>query len=95
MEDLIKLSEKKYKFYNSILQQPDIDTVMNIQKFYMVLIRFKFLSPFIKQLVKLKPNPTFNSVYAVSMTLNFMRYKKINLLNLIKKVIANKKSAGI
>ncbi len=95
VEDLIKLSEKKYKFYNSILQQPDIDTVMNIQKFYMVLIRFKFLSPFIKQLVKLKPNPIFNSVYAVSMILTAMRYKKINLLHLIKKVIANKKTAGI
>jgi radical SAM superfamily enzyme YgiQ (UPF0313 family) len=73
-KDLLKLGETKYKAYNSILQQPDINTVMNIHKFHMVLIRFQFLSPFIKKLVRLKPNPIFNYISSISYKLNSMRY---------------------
>jgi hypothetical protein len=76
-KDLLKLGETKYKAYNSILQQSDINTVMNIQKFYMVLTRFQFLSPFIKKLVRLKPNPIFNFIFTISTKLNDMRYLSI------------------
>jgi radical SAM superfamily enzyme YgiQ (UPF0313 family) len=64
-KDLLKLGERKY-IINSILQQSDINTVMNIHKFHMVLTRFQFLSPFIKKLVRLKPNPIFNFIFAIS-----------------------------
>jgi hypothetical protein len=82
-KDLLKLGERKYQFYNSILQQSDINTVMNITKLHMVLIRFQFLSPFIKKLVRLKPNPIFNFIYAISAQLNVMRFKeaKLNFIN--------------
>jgi radical SAM superfamily enzyme YgiQ (UPF0313 family) len=73
-KDLLKLGEPKYIDNNSILQQPDINTVMNIHKFHMVLIRFQFLSPFIKKLVRLKPNPIFNYISSISYKLNSMRY---------------------
>jgi radical SAM superfamily enzyme YgiQ (UPF0313 family) len=76
-KDLLKLGEPKYKSYNSILQQSDINTVMNIHKFYMVLTRFQFLSPFIRKLVGLKPNPIFNFIYSISVQLNSMRYTSI------------------
>jgi radical SAM superfamily enzyme YgiQ (UPF0313 family) len=73
-KDLLKLGERKYKVNNSILKQSDINTVMNIQKFHMVLIRFQFLSPFIKKLVRLKPNPIFNFIFAISEKLNDIRW---------------------
>ena len=86
-KDLLKLGERKYHFYNSILQQSDINTVMNIHKLHMVLTRFPFLSPFLKKLVRLKPNPIFNFIYAISAHLNMMRHTgaisnaKSNIIN--------------
>jgi len=86
-KDLLKLGESKYRRYNSILQQSDINTVMNIHKLHMVLTRFPFLSPFIKKLVRLKPNPIFNFIYAISLHLNMMRHTgaisnaKSNIIN--------------
>jgi hypothetical protein len=52
------------------IQQSDINTVMNIDKFYMVLTRFQFLSPFINKLVKLKPNTIFNFIFDISRRFN-------------------------
>ena len=73
-KDLLKLGEAKYKVSNSILQQSDINTVMNIQKFYLVLTRFQFLSPFIKKLVRLKPNPIFNYIFSTSSKLKYIKH---------------------
>jgi radical SAM superfamily enzyme YgiQ (UPF0313 family) len=88
-KELLKLGETKYQHHNSILQQPDINTVMNILKFYLVLTRFQFLSPFIKKLVRLKPNPIFNFIYIISMRLNAFRFlyrdqkNKIKIINFV------------
>jgi anaerobic magnesium-protoporphyrin IX monomethyl ester cyclase len=73
-KDLVKLGERKYRYYHSILQQSDINTVMNIHKLHMVLTRFQFLSPFIKKLVRLKPNPIFYFIYAISEQVTNKRY---------------------
>jgi anaerobic magnesium-protoporphyrin IX monomethyl ester cyclase len=80
-KDLLKLGERKYERYNSILQQSDINTVMNIHKFHMVLIRFQFLSPFIKKLVRLKPNPIFNFIFVISRRFNYWKIARITLEN--------------
>jgi len=76
-KDLLKLGEKKYQRYNSILHQSGIDTVMNIHKFYMVFTRFQFLSPLIKKLVRLKPNPIFNFIFDISRLFNHWKMARL------------------
>jgi hypothetical protein len=93
-KDLLKLGERKYERYNSILQQPDINTVMNIHKFYMVLTKFKLLSPFIKKLVRLKPNPIFNFIFAISRQFNHWKIARITLENSTSLGITGKRPQG-
>ena len=93
-KDLLKLGETKYKAYNSIIQQSDINTVMNIHKFHMVLTRFQFLSPFIKKLVRLKPNPIFNFIFVISRRFNYWKIARITLENSTSLGITGKRPRG-
>jgi len=72
-DDLVKLSQNKFKYFNSILQQPEIDEVMNLMKLAIPGILFPFLIPLIKKMVHLRPNFIFDCIYSVS---SFMLLKK-------------------
>ncbi len=52
-------------FFNSVLDQPQIREVVNVQRLFVLAIRFPALWPVIKVLVKLPPNLLFDSVFLV------------------------------
>jgi radical SAM superfamily enzyme YgiQ (UPF0313 family) len=47
---------------DSVIRSKETDRLVNIQRFFYLLVRFPFLTPIIKQLIKLPPNKIYKSV---------------------------------
>jgi hypothetical protein len=50
----------------SRLRQPGIDALVNLHKFSLVAIRFPWLLPLVRKLIRLPPNALFRAFYLVS-----------------------------
>ena len=78
-ENVQKLADADYKIFNSVLEQKEIKEVINLYKFSVIAIKFKFLSPLIKLLTRCKPNPIFDFIYACSSYFMLRKYTVLPL----------------
>lgn len=81
-DNILKLADADYKIFNSIIEQNEIKEVTNLYKFSILAIKFPFLSPLIKLLIRCNPNPIFDFIYAVS---SYFMLRKYTVIPLIKK----------
>jgi radical SAM superfamily enzyme YgiQ (UPF0313 family) len=71
-------------FTASVLNNPNIKQMENLQKFFHLAVRIPFLQPVIKQLIKLPPNFVFTLVFQVSYGWQLFRRSRLNLLQMLK-----------
>ena len=88
-KDYWKLSVNPYRFYMSIFKQKDIVKVCNLHKFSIVLIKMPFLLPIVKQLIKLKNNFAFNTVYLVTQAYYWKKASNASLPRIMKEIYYN------
>ena len=68
----------------SILQLKDIDRLINLCRFASLAIKYQFLMPFIKVLIKLPPNRLFKMVFDLSSAPAMKSNLNLNWINLLK-----------
>jgi len=71
-------------FRSSVLSQPDIEAMVNLQKFFYPAIRFPRLEPVIRRLIKLPPNLLFQALYLVSIGAQYMRATRRTPLEMLR-----------
>ena len=87
--DYWKLSVNPYRFYMSILDQKDIKKVCNLHKFSIVLIKMPFLTPVVKDLIKLPSNFVFNSVYLMTQAYYWKKASNATTYRILKEMYFN------
>jgi radical SAM superfamily enzyme YgiQ (UPF0313 family) len=71
-------------FTASVLKHPQIRQMENLQKWFHLAVRFPFLQPLIKVLIKLPPNPFFTLVFQASYGWQLLRRSRLNLWQMFK-----------
>ena len=71
-------------FSASVIDNPDIKQMENLQKWFHVAVRVPFLQPLIKQLIKLPPNIFFTTVFQASYGWQLLHRSHLNLLQMFK-----------
>jgi radical SAM superfamily enzyme YgiQ (UPF0313 family) len=73
-----------FYFKNSMLNFPGIDHLVNIQKFFSITVRFPFLLPLVKILVKFKPNALFDKIGMIIYGIFGARFEHLSLKEFIE-----------
>ena len=73
----------------SILKRNDIDLIENIQKFFITGVKFPFLIPFIKKLIKLRPNIIFRLWFGLTYMISFMKSQRRSIFSALLLVLKN------
>ena len=60
-------------FFTSVLKQPEIERIINLQRLYLPAIRFPRLRFLVRWLIKLPPNPIFSAIYLLSLGIPYAR----------------------
>jgi hypothetical protein len=60
-------------FFKNQLKQDNIQQLWNLQKFFIIAVKFPILLPLIKHLIKLSPNKVFDFIFLCSY---FSTYKR-------------------
>ncbi|MFP4081638.1 MAG: B12-binding domain-containing radical SAM protein [Candidatus Aminicenantes bacterium] len=68
----------------SVLQIEDIDRIVNLSRFAYLAIKFPFLMPFIKVLIKLPPNRLFKMVFDLTSAPAMKSNLNLNLIHLLR-----------
>jgi len=71
-------------FTTSVLQSRQMRQMENLQKFFHLAVRFPFLQPLIRQVIKLPPNPIFQFIFQSCYAWQLMRRSRINFFKLIQ-----------
>jgi len=71
-------------FTASVIDNPHIKRLENLQKWFHIAVRVPFLQPLIKQLIKLPPNIFFTMVFQASYGWQLLRRSHLNLLQMFK-----------
>ncbi|RJO69511.1 MAG: radical SAM protein [Myxococcales bacterium] len=69
---------------SSVLNIPDIDRMVNLQKFFSLVVRFPFLYAPVKRLIEAKPNALFNAVGMMSYGIFGALFERLTLGEFIK-----------
>ncbi|TKJ41600.1 hypothetical protein CEE37_03275 [candidate division LCP-89 bacterium B3_LCP] len=77
-------------FTSSLVQDREMRQKENLQKFFHLAVRYPFLQPLIRQLIKLPPNPLFQLVFQSCYALQLMKRSKINFLTLLRYAITSR-----
>jgi radical SAM superfamily enzyme YgiQ (UPF0313 family) len=71
-------------FTTSVVRGREIRQLENLQKFFHLAVRFPFLQPLIRQLIKLPPNPVYQIIFQACYAWQLMRRSRINFFKLIQ-----------
>ncbi|UCD83324.1 MAG: B12-binding domain-containing radical SAM protein [Deltaproteobacteria bacterium] len=71
-------------FRETQLRQDNKAELVNLHRFFVILVRFPFLSPLIRQLIKLRPNFLFDSVFLISYAYITLRRSEMGIRKLIR-----------
>lgn len=71
-------------FTASVIDNPHIKQMENLQKFFHLAVRYRFLQPLIRLLIKLPPNPLFTLVFQASYGWQLLRRSSLNPLQMLK-----------
>ncbi|MBU0519121.1 B12-binding domain-containing radical SAM protein [bacterium] len=77
-------------FTGSVIRNKEIQQMENLQKFFHLAVRYPFLQPIIRQLIKLPPNPLFQLVFNGCYALQLMKRSRINFFTLLQYALASK-----
>ena len=73
----------------SILKRNDIDLIENIQKFFITAVKFPSFIPFIKKLIKLKPNIFFRLWFGLTYMISFMKSQRRSFFSAVILTLKN------
>jgi len=92
--DLEKLSRSPYKIHRSVLKQKQIKEVENLQKFSVLAVRFPWMTPLIKVLIKLPRSKIFDMVYNFTQVIEWRRWMNVSYGRLIMEILKNYSKFG-
>lgn len=78
-------------FTASVIKNREIRKLENLQKFFHLAVRFPFLQPLIRQLIKLPPNPVYQLVFQSCYAWQLMKRSRINFITLLRYGMASKR----
>jgi radical SAM superfamily enzyme YgiQ (UPF0313 family) len=70
-----------YYSKSMLVNKKDIKQIINLQKFFIAGIKFPFLIPLIKKLIKLPPNIIFDFIFILGYAYTYVGSEDINILN--------------
>ncbi|MFO0761434.1 MAG: radical SAM protein [Byssovorax sp.] len=73
-----------FYFNDSLLDIPDIDRMVNLQKFFSLTVKFPFLLPLVERLIKLDPNKVFEQVGMLTYGIFGARYDAMTLREFVE-----------
>ena len=71
-------------FTASVIDNPHIKQLENLQKFFHLAVRVPFLQPLIKRLIKLPPNIFFTLIFQACYGWQLLRRSHLNILQMLK-----------
>lgn len=71
-------------FTSSVLRSRKIRQLKNLQKLFHLAVRFPFLQPLVRQLIKLPPNPVYQLVFNGCYAWQLMKRSRINFFKLVQ-----------
>ncbi len=77
-------------FTNSVMRSREIRQMENLQKFFHLAVRFPFLQPLIRQLIKLPPNPLYQLIFNACYAWQLMKRSRINFFTLLRYAFASR-----
>lgn len=76
-------------FTASVVRSREIRQLENLQKFFHLAVRFPFLQPLIRQLIKLPPNPVYQLIFNACYAWQLMKRSRINFFKLVQYGLAS------
>jgi len=76
------ISGIKGSYNKSLLRMDGIDQIINLQKLFILTVRFPFLLPVVKRLIKCPNNPIFNMIGFLSYAFMYYRYTRTSIIRL-------------
>jgi radical SAM superfamily enzyme YgiQ (UPF0313 family) len=76
-------------FTTSVVRGKEIRQLENLQKFFHLAVRFPFLQPVIRQLIKLPPNPVYQLIFNACYAWQLMKRSRINFFKLVQYGLAS------
>jgi radical SAM superfamily enzyme YgiQ (UPF0313 family) len=73
----------------SVLKRNDVNEIENLQKLFIILVKFPFLIKFAKKIIKIKPNIIFNLIFGLTYAISIAFADKYNLKFVIKNILNN------
>jgi radical SAM superfamily enzyme YgiQ (UPF0313 family) len=66
-EDKDRIGQTYFK--DSVIRQENIGQIVNLHKLFLLVIRFPWLKPLVRHLIKVPPNPLYEGIFLISMAL--------------------------
>lgn len=76
-------------FTTSVLGDSQIRQLENLQKFFFLAVKFPFLQPLIRRLIKLPPNRIYQAIFQAGYAWQLMKRSRINFFRLIRYGLAS------
>lgn len=77
-------NQETFFFRSSIIKQKNINELCNLQKFFILAVRFPWALPVIKKLIRLPPNKFFDLLFLVTY---FSTYKKRHNVGFLRAIV--------
>ncbi len=78
-------------FTSSLVENREMRQLENLQKFFHIAVKYPFLQPLIRQLIKLPPNPIYQLIFQACYALQVMKRSRINFFTLLRYALTSKK----
>ncbi|MCD4652657.1 radical SAM protein, partial [bacterium] len=70
-------------FRTSLLDRKDRNQFINIQKLFWPAVRFPFLMPVIKKMIKLRPNPVYEFLFLLCYAINYALSERVSIRHVL------------
>ena len=90
--DISKLELRQYKWFRSVMSQPEVQEVQNLCLLSRVGIRHPIAVPLLRQFVRLPPNKLFDLVAFLGLVEMGMKYYDVGIWRLMKQHVIGDKS---
>lgn len=87
--DFLTLTGMSYR--KNPIQGREIDQLVKLQRFFLLLVKFKWLEPVVKKLLVLPQNFVFDLVFKLSFLWNYAQYHKLSFLQVIRLAFRGRK----
>jgi len=70
---------REYFFKDSVLDLPDKEQLANLQKLFFWVVKFPFIKPLVKKLIKLPPNFMFNILFLTGYAYSYYKSERLKI----------------